>query len=230
MQKLNKIECTLMCIMVALAILVCLPSIHSVQASDRRASCANNLKQMGLVMKMYMNESMGEIIPPLSPVAGNWIPDIQAIAPDYLTDADVLMCPGSPLTQADAFQDTQRPECITSAYYTYTGFMLSDDYDAVALMDTWILNGWESIRNQSVSLQLPYGLTKNSRGGSSMYIMWDRVDLDTQRMSHEGRGINILFMDGHVEYEPYDPRSSSHYSPMTSVYAEVFGTIPEICR
>jgi prepilin-type processing-associated H-X9-DG protein len=49
-----------------------------------RASCANNMKQLGLSLKMFENESKGEFI------SGGWA----TIYPEYLVDPRVLLCPG----------------------------------------------------------------------------------------------------------------------------------------
>jgi prepilin-type N-terminal cleavage/methylation domain-containing protein len=44
---------------------ILLPALSRAREAARRSSCQNNLKQMGIVMKMYANESRGEIWPSL---------------------------------------------------------------------------------------------------------------------------------------------------------------------
>lgn len=86
-----------------------LPALARAREAARRASCANNLKEMGLAFKMYAGEDPDGFYPPMiynkgvGATALTW--HGPSVYPEYLSDIYVTMCPSDSATTTKPIEE-----------------------------------------------------------------------------------------------------------------------------
>jgi len=208
--------------MIGMMAAIMLPALARAREAARRASCQNNLKQMGIVMKMYANESRGEAFPALSSEPGNLMMTGDAVYPEFMTDLHVLICP------SDADDSMTTPTDVRDHSYWYLGYVVTNQAELEAFHKAYMrvveeggdfeddllvepgtgTAGSDRIIRVREGVDVPPLRDPDEIALRTAYnqdeipVMFERVG-PRGESHHPEPGGHVLFMDGHVEFVPF---------------------------
>lgn len=181
---------TLIELLVVIAIIgilagILLPVLSRARESARSTQCASNVKQIGMGLIMYANEN-SEAFPSSTASA---MTNLNLLFPNYISDQRVFKCPSDTFVTAAtnaaiakgvAFTKNQ---CSYGYDYTHTQ---ADDADVAILAD-------RPANAAGATTPTPAVDNSPNHGGTVNTIASGIADAP-------GRGQNVLYLDGHVEF------------------------------
>ena len=226
-RRLGALAMSYLSIVLAVAVFV-LPLFASVR-TGRRVSCQNNLKQLGLVVKMYANESENEVFPAISTEPGRLSfslepePGMRPVYPEYLDDPLLMVCPRdkAALTELAAL-GAPRAYIDDHSYFYLSHLVTSDEemaayaaaythairHDPAALHDDLKVAPGSGNAGSDILYRLREGIERfvipDMIGpGSSVHTPSAVPVMVERRGNHEVPGGNVLYLDGRVEFRKY---------------------------
>ena len=216
----------------AAIVLLSLPVFYTLcksREAARRASTQGNMKQFGLIFKMYANESEGERWPQLADADGAWTPNLAPLFGKLVTDTQFMVSEQHPdryrlkKALAEAWSspqpDFEKAEEIVGESFAYLGYSVKDEAEFEALLraraehripgEVSVSSGpgepaLQSLR-EGVERFMITDINNAGASSSAQSTIPVLIEIATwkHRKSDDGfKGANVLYMDGHVAFVP----------------------------
>lgn len=197
--KVNKkihftlVECLVVIAIIALLASILLPSLQKAREKGVSMKCNSNQRQYGLAFRMYANDYNDWAVPAI--VVGSYWWTCVWDKEKYINNPKVFVCPAS---EKVLYIYTGYPAYGTNYKYN-TRFGTSGFYDQVQLSNCKYPSRTTALIDGNIEVSTYYRYDINSAA------LTNNCDLSytsalTQLDSRHYKGVNILFIDGHVKW------------------------------
>jgi len=210
-QGFTLIELLVVIAIIAILASILFPVFQKVRENARRASCASNLKQIGLGMMQYTQDSDENICPPFEGVSGANASTWDRLMQPYVKSQGVITCPSDAYSPSVDVQNGAIVAGSIKRSYTmpsHLGWLWWDGQNNGN--GTTFSVSLAKINYPSITIQLFERDDCNSVGGA---WNWCSVSDGSNEWAyrHQGR-CNLLYMDGHVKISPPGDLSKHQYA------------------
>jgi prepilin-type processing-associated H-X9-DG protein len=194
----------------------------------RRAGCPNYLKQLGLVIHMYENESRGHQFPRSDGLKFL----LEDVYPYYWNESAIMICAADEKMSEEARNRSREPQwALDHSPFWYIGHVVTNDDEGRAYIEAYRKVIEEGDGNLNVDLDAPSvqgGIIYRNHGPIIHSSKPEESDATPPAVSQseiplfieysgkhpDGEG-HVLYMDGHVETIKYPGKF-----PMTKAFIE----------